>query len=137
MHKDENLSTNLLAASLFGVAYGVDAQRGAYHTVVELHRFCSLALQANGIDAESLMSESEADRVEHGAAVARTQHIMGSIESDAECIEFTRGDALDMLALGLANVVNLQPALSEEEREWLMEALGAMATSSSEASRTH
>lgn len=130
MDDERKIDPRFLAASLFAIAYGMDAFHDDLHTVLELHRFCVLALAECGIASDDSFAMFEDGAEGHGAAVSRTQFLMNAVERGAECLaESDRGE-VGMLALQLSAVLKLQGLLTESDRRLVLEIIDSETSSS-------
>jgi hypothetical protein len=117
--KNEKLSTNLLAAGLFGVAQGVDAIKGDLHTLRELFRFCVMALEEQGEDPMEIISELKNSH-DYAKSIERATFIMGAIDEQTECLAELDATDYEACALHLGALVRLQFSANDRlRREFL------------------
>lgn len=103
------LSTNLLAAGLFDVAYGIDVVNGGPFTVRELFVFCAASLAHQGYDPGDVLDElfDESDDIST-AALNRTAYIMASLQDHADSAREFSNPEMAMWAGGLRRMIGLQ-----------------------------
>ena len=75
------LSTNLLSASLFDIAYSLDVARNDTNTTYWLFKFCAVALSERGIDVHELVPEEDDDSEETTMMFRRADAIISHIEA--------------------------------------------------------
>ncbi len=75
------LSTNLLSASLFDIAYSLDAATNDTSTMCWLFKFCAIALSEHGLDVHELVPEEDDDSEETSMMFRRAGAIISHIEA--------------------------------------------------------
>ena len=103
------LSTNLLAAGLFDVAYGIDVVSGGPFTVRELFIFCAASLAHQGYDPGDVLDElfNESDDIST-AALNRTAYIMASLQDHADAAREFGNPEIAMWVGGLRRMIGLR-----------------------------
>lgn len=109
MFTDDSFSTNLLAAGLFDISYGVDSVRGQADTLSALLVFCIVALghDRQEFDAvvDSIFDPNDEDGV---AAIARTHMMMDHVFSESKQASRSKNPELTMVANGIFRLIKWQ-----------------------------
>jgi hypothetical protein len=111
---DATVSSNLLAAGLFGTAAALDEIKGSNHAMIELFRFCSAALALNGIDIDALIDEALDPEIDMSVALlnraamildwSENHHELDRLRKDGK---YGAAEELSALALSLGKMINM------------------------------